>query len=197
MERVILARHGESDYSLDGRLNGDPSVACGLTSAGLAQARRLGAALAGVELDLCLTSAFERTRLTACEALRGRQIPSDVVAGFNDPVYGRYEGAGIEEYRTWAASAPSDEPAPGGGESRRQLVRRYACAYRDLLGRTEAAVLLVAHSLPISYVLAALRGQPPRPRAALVEYATPHPLERDSLAGAVAVLEAWLDAPDW
>lgn len=112
-----MARHGESDYSVAGLLNGDPRIACGLTALGLAQARRLGYELEGVPLDLCLTSEFERTRLTATEALAGRGIPSLVVPGFNDPRYGRYEGAALEEYRAWAASAPSSEPAPGGGRA--------------------------------------------------------------------------------
>ena len=31
----------------------------------------------------------------------------------------------------------------------------------------------------------------------LAEYATPYPLERSSLERAIAVLEAWLAAPDW
>jgi len=56
MDEVILARHGESELSVVGTVNGDPAVACGLTPAGEAQALRLGEQLAAVELDLCVTS---------------------------------------------------------------------------------------------------------------------------------------------
>lgn len=192
-----MARHGESDYSVRGLLNGDPAVACGLTDVGLEQAGRLGGELAGVEIDLCVTSEFERTRLTAGVALSGRGVPSMVVPGFNDPRYGRYEGAALDEYRTWAASASSSEPAPGGGESRRAIVERYARAFRDLAFRPEATILLVAHSLPIGVALGAARGSPPRPRTALVEYATPHEFDREALERSVEVLAAWLGAPDW
>jgi ribonuclease H / adenosylcobalamin/alpha-ribazole phosphatase len=197
MGSVIMARHGESDYSVAGLLNGDPRIACGLTALGLAQARRLGYELEGVPLDLCLTSEFERTRLTATEALAGRGIPSLVVPGFNDPRYGRYEGAALEEYRAWAASAPSSEPAPGGGESRHGLVERYRGALAELAELPEATILLVAHSLPIAWALAARDGAPPRPRTALVEYATPVRLGRAELERSVEVLTAWLGAPDW
>lgn len=192
-----MARHGESDYSVRGLLNGDPGVACGLTGEGRVQARRLGGELAAVDLDLCVTSEFERTQLTAAEALSGRGVPRLVVPGFNDPRYGRYEGAMLEEYRTWAASASSDEPAPGGGESRRVIVERYARALHDLAVRPEATILLVAHSLPIALALGAAHGSPPRARTALVEYATPHRLDRDALERSVEVLDAWLGAPDW
>jgi len=197
VESLILARHGESEYSARSLLNGDPTVSCGLTEAGQAQARRLGAELERSELDLCVTSEFERTRLTAQAALAGRELPTLVLADLNDPVYGRFEGERIEEYRGWAASAPSSEPPPGGGESRYAIVERYARGLGTLLRRPEETLLVVAHSLPLAYTLAAAAGAPPRPRADLVDYATPYPLDRRSLERATAVLEAWLAAPDW
>ena len=72
MDEVILARHGESELSVVGTVNGDPSIACPLTEAGREQALRLGEQLAGDELDLCVTSEFERVRQTADLALGDR-----------------------------------------------------------------------------------------------------------------------------
>ena len=46
MDKVILARHGESELSVVGTVNGDPAVACALTAAGREQSRRLGELLA-------------------------------------------------------------------------------------------------------------------------------------------------------
>jgi 2,3-bisphosphoglycerate-dependent phosphoglycerate mutase len=197
VESVILARHGESDYSARSLLNGDPTIACGLTAAGVAQAQRLGAELGRCEFDLCVTSEFERARLTARAALAGREVPTLVLAELNDPRYGIFEGELIEEYRRWAAGSPSTEPAPGGGESRFAIVERYARGLAALLARPEGSILVVAHSLPVAYALAAAAGEPPRPRTELVEYATPYPLDRGSLERATAVLEAWLAGPDW
>jgi len=65
VELVYLARHGESVYSAQSLLNGDPSVPCGLTPRGFEQARELGRQLLGHRLDLCITTAFERTQITA------------------------------------------------------------------------------------------------------------------------------------
>lgn len=194
---MILARHGESDYSVRGLLNGDPAVACGLTAAGADQARALGAALADEPIDVCVTSEFERTRLTAALALEGRGLVPRLSAQLNDPRYGVFEGRPLEEYRAWAHAADSAEPPPGGGESRQAIVRRYAAAFRALAGQPGERGLVVAHSLPLAYALAAAGGQPPRPRAELVEYARPHRFTGAELDGIVAVLERWLAAPDW
>ena len=75
MDEVILARHGESELSVVGTVNGDPAIACALTPTGQEQAQRLGELLADTELDLCVTSEFERVRKTAELALAGRDVP--------------------------------------------------------------------------------------------------------------------------
>jgi probable phosphoglycerate mutase len=198
VERLILARHGESDYSARGLVNGEPSVRVGLTAVGEEQARALGRALAGEPLDLCVTSALERTQATAALALLGRDVRVEACAALNDPRAGRFEGLQLSEYRDWAWSAGSRQPAPGGGESRLEAVLRYARAYRTLLDRPEASVLVVAHALPIAYVLAALEGRPPAPRMdRTVAYAHPYRLAAADLRRALGVIDDWCAAPSW
>ena len=75
MDRVVLARHGESERSVAGLTNGDPRIACALTAEGREEARRLGLELANEPIDLCVTSEFERARETADIALAGRDVP--------------------------------------------------------------------------------------------------------------------------
>src|SRR5438067_1552063 len=157
-ERLILARHGESEYSVKGLFNGDVAVAVGLTAEGEAQARRLGRLLADEELDLCVTSEFGRTQATADLALGGRKLPREIWPELNDPRVGRFEGLHLDDYRGWAWTAGSAEDAPGGGESRFAVVSRYADAYERLLERPERRILAVLHALPIAYVLLALEG---------------------------------------
>jgi broad specificity phosphatase PhoE len=69
MERALLTRHAESEFSVRGLTNGDPSVACGLTAEGRLQAQRLGELLADTPIDLCVTSGFERTHSPAATSL--------------------------------------------------------------------------------------------------------------------------------
>jgi broad specificity phosphatase PhoE len=198
MERLILARHGESAYSAQGLVNGDAAVDVGLTPAGEEQARALGRALAGEPIGVCVVSALPRTRATAELALAGRTVPIEARAGFDDPGAGRFEGRPLDEYRGWAWSAGSGEDAPGGGESRRSIVARYADAYRGLLDRAEAVVLAVLHALPIAYALDALDGSPPAQRIARrIAYAQPVPLAAADLRRALDVIDAWREAPTW
>jgi broad specificity phosphatase PhoE len=195
--RLVLARHGESAFSADSRLNGDPAVPSPLTARGVAQARALGDALAGEPFELCVTSGFQRVKETADEALRGRDVPRLVVPELGDPRYGRYEGASLAEFRRWASRASSaDVPGPG-GESRHEIVARYARAFRLVLARREESLLVVAHSLPISYVLAARDGKTPGASVPIVRHATPYPFTAGELDRATAILEAWVAAPTW
>jgi broad specificity phosphatase PhoE len=197
VERLILARHGESVFSERLLLNGDVAVAGPLTARGEEEARALGWALAQVELDLCVTSEFERARQTADIALAGRDVRRVVMPELNDPRYGRYEGGALEEYRSWAGSVASIVQAPGGGESRRQIVARYATALRELADAEAPAVLAVSHSLPIAYALAAREGDAPAARVPLVVHAHPYEFTADEVERAVGVLGAWLAAPTW
>ena len=194
MEHAILARHGESVFSVRGLVNGDTAVAGALTEDGVEEARRLGEAIAADPIELCVTSEFERAQETADVALSGRDIPRLVVPELNDPLYGSFEGGALADYRAWAHASPSAEAPPGGGESRRAIVERYARGYRLVLERPEDTVLVVAHSLPIAYVLA---GGVPSTIVPLVELATPYRFTADELEAAVEALESWVAAPTW
>jgi len=193
---MILARHGESEFSARGLVNGDPGVAGGLTPAGVEQAHALGRALAEEELDLCVTSAFQRVRETADLALAGRNVPRVILDDLGDPNYGVYEGGPLDDYREWTTAHPSGA-APDGGESRIELVTRYTRSFRIVLARSERRILVVGHSIAIAYLLGAREGTPPAPCAPVVVYATPYPFTRAELERSVEALEAWCAVPTW
>jgi broad specificity phosphatase PhoE len=197
MDEVILARHGESELSVAGTVNGDPAVACGLTKAGEEQARRLGERLADGSIDLCVTSEFERAIRTADIALAGRDVPRLVLPELNDVRFGRFEGGTLADYRAWAAENEPTTEAPGGGESRSATVARYVRAYRTILARPERTILVVAHGLPIRYVLNALQGHSPAPLVEQVAYAEPYVLGRVEFRRAADLLERWAARPAW
>jgi len=197
MECVILARHGESVFSARQLVNGDVGVAGPLTERGEAEARELGRSIAADRIDLCVTSDFERTRQTADVALAGRDVPRLVVPELNDPRYGGFEGGGLEEYRSWASAATSRDEVPGGGESRWQILDRYVRGFRQVLARAEETVIVVIHSLPIAYVLAAHKRTLPAQRVPLVAHAHPYRFAPAELDAAVTLLEDWCAAPTW
>ena len=196
MRELLVARHGESEFSARQLVNGDPVVSCPLTETGRGQARALGQALVGEAIDLCAVTEFDRVRETAEIALDGRDIRFLVVPELNDPRYGEFEGGSLDVYREWVWERGALD-APPGGEHRGEIVSRYVAGFRVLLERPEELTLLVAHSLPIAYLRDAAVGTAPRSRMDMVEYAQVLRLGRQELGRAIDVLEAWAAAPAW
>ena len=121
-----------------------------------------------------------------------------MIAELNDPRYGDFEGKPLDDYRDWAAAAPSSAHAPGGGESRLEIVARYTRAFREILrARPEPTILVVAHSLPISYALLVRGGGDPGAHMPLVDYATPYPSARSSSRGDGRRWSAGSPRRDW
>ena len=197
VDAIILARHGESELSLVARTNGDPGTSCALTEAGRKQARRLGQLLEEDDLGLCVVSEFERAQETAALALEGREVPRLVLPDLNDIRFGDYEGRALTDYRAWAHAHGPEEAAPGGGDSRAETVRRYIRAYRTILARAEDTILVVAHGLPVRYILDAVAGRNPAAAVAQVPYAEPFRLSASELCAAVERLAEWTAAPAW
>ncbi|MGH3117557.1 MAG: histidine phosphatase family protein [Gaiellales bacterium] len=195
MERALFVRHGESEFSVKALVNGDPAVSCPLTKLGVQQARQLGERLAGEPIGLCIVTEFGRTQETADLILAGHDVPRLVVPELNDPYYGAFEGRGLADYRAWAATHGPEDVPPGGGESRVAIVMRYLRGFRIVRERPETSVLVVCHSLPISYALAAADGRMPRAKVPIITYAEPHVLYVDQLTEAVERLDAWTRNP--
>ena len=197
MDRLILVRHAESEYSAKGLLSGDPRTAVGLTETGREQARALGLKLGTREIDLCVTSEFARTIETADIAFAGREVPRLVVPELNDHPAGDYEGRAIADYLEWAhASGPSDL-IPGTDETRAAVVARFVRGYALVLDRAEPTIVAILHSLPIMYLLEAAGGANPVARLGMLPYAESRELARADLEGAIGRLERWLESPAW
>ena len=72
MRILLLARHGQSLFNVDGIVNGDPALDRGLSPLGASQAAQLEGQLAALAIDLCVTSEFPRAKDTARLALGDR-----------------------------------------------------------------------------------------------------------------------------
>ncbi len=79
--RVIIVRHGESTYNVEGRVQGhcDKST---LTQRGQAMASQVGTAIAGIAIDAVYSSPFQRTRQTTALIMADRTDRTTVL--YND-----------------------------------------------------------------------------------------------------------------
>jgi broad specificity phosphatase PhoE len=158
MRLLLLARHGQSLFNVDGVVNGDPAVDRGLSALGSDEARKLGRQVAGVALDLCIVSEFPRAQQTARLALEGREaIPTQVDPELNDIRIGALEGDTLAAYRTWKHAHTRGDAFPD-GESLDDAARRYARAYERLLENGADTILCVCHEIPVRYAVNAAGG---------------------------------------
>jgi broad specificity phosphatase PhoE len=152
---LLLARHGQSLFNVDGIVNGDPARDRGLSAQGGEEAAALGQQVAAVQIDLCVVSRFRRAQETARIALgeaRAAAVPRVVDGDLDDIRIGELEGRTLADYRTWKHGRSRDEPFPG-GESLDDAARRYADAYERILRRDEETVLCICHEIPVRYAI--------------------------------------------
>jgi probable phosphoglycerate mutase len=132
---LVLARHGETEWSRTGRHTGRTDVP--LTEAGREAARRLGGRLAGREFALVLTSPLGRARET-CE-LAGLGEHAQIEPGLREFDYGEYEGITTPQVREtrpgwnlWRDGAPGGEQPDDVGARADRVIDRVLEAGGDV-----------------------------------------------------------------
>jgi broad specificity phosphatase PhoE len=162
---TLLLRHGQTPMSVQKRYAGRSDVP--LTDTGIRQALAAAKRLAGVGIDVIVTSPLLRAARTAQEvaAVTGAPVVTD--EGFRETDFGAWEGLTFAEVRerwpaevtTWLADP---EVAPPGGESFADVSTRVTDAlHRVLTGRDRQTVLIVSHVTPIKTLVASALLAPP------------------------------------
>ena len=150
LERIYLARHGQSESNSERRLCGQLDPA--LSALGVEQSRQLARVLAELPLRAIFTSTLQRTAQTAAPIARARGLPPVALAGLKELSLGTLEGR-FRDARDPEAQAlwqqrkadPARFRAPG-GESFQELVARVLAALDQLLDSAPSgAALIVGH----------------------------------------------------
>jgi broad specificity phosphatase PhoE len=161
--RVFLARHGATVLSAEDRYAGAVDVA--LSDEGRAQARALGARLAGEPLAAAYASPMSRALDTARAIVAGRGLEVATVADLRETDHGHWEGKTREEIR---ATFPDEyarwerDPftfAPSNGETGLHVLARALPAFLAIAERhPDRSVLVVSHKATLRLVIGALLG---------------------------------------
>lgn len=158
-----LCRHGQTDWSRDGRHTSHTDLL--LTPAGVAEAQHLVAPLAAVAFDLVLTSPLRRARDTA-ELLGFPDARREPALAEWD--YGEYEGMTTQQIRERDAGwTVWSHPVPG-GETADQVATRADRVIERVLDEGSRRALLVAHGHLLRVLAARWVGEEPAFGAHLV-----------------------------
>lgn len=155
MSTVVLVRHGETDWNLAGRLQGQEDTE--LNETGIRQAKLCGAYLARESWDVILTSPFKRARKTA--DIIGQEVkiaPLVEVSDLRERDFGEASGLTHQEM---ALRFPDGRIT---GQEERLILARRAMGVlkyilRDYSGKK---LVVVSHGGVINSILATLsRGE--------------------------------------
>jgi 2,3-bisphosphoglycerate-dependent phosphoglycerate mutase len=158
--RIYLARHGETDWNVERRLQGGTDIP--LNANGRNQADKLRDRLEGIALDAVYSSTLRRSRDTA-QAVDAR-APLKSLPGLSERRLGKFEGARLGdrdsamavEYKKRARDA---DDALDGGESWNQFFARVAGALDAIRAQHPSGVILiVGHQATNQMILRALLG---------------------------------------
>jgi broad specificity phosphatase PhoE len=158
--RIYLARHGETEWNVERRLQGGTDTA--LNATGRQQAAKLRDRLKGARLDAVYSSTLSRSRETA-EIVRG-QVSLKSFVGLNERKLGKFEGRRVDasdpvtqaEYKRRGLD-PDD--AFDGGESLNQFFERVRSTIRSIRDQhAMGTILIVGHQGTNRMILRELLG---------------------------------------
>jgi len=153
--KLILLRHGESQWNLENRFTGWVDVP--LTEKGKKEAYEIGKVLKDIPIDIAFTSVLIRAIDTLDEALRGAEqdlVPIVKDAALNERMYGDLQGLnkaetakkyGADQVKIWRRSY---DVAPPGGESLKDNAERTLPYFNEHilpLAKQGKNVLISAH----------------------------------------------------
>ena len=148
MRRILLTRHGETEWNALGKLQGHTDIV--LNEAGRAQARALAERIRPLGLGAVVTSDLLRARETGeiVAAALGLAAP-EIDHALRERRFGVFEGLTRDEcesrhpdaWRAWLAQTGS----PPGGEERELAVERMAAALARIAAADGPPVLVVSH----------------------------------------------------
>ena len=122
--RLILVRHGETEWNIRNRVQGQKGVP--LNRKGKEQAKKVGLRLKNEQIDAIYSSDLTRARQTAAEIAKFHRVPIHYDRLLRERSFGKFEGMLVNEWRKIRdkSSLPAYLYRPPGGESYVDLQKR-------------------------------------------------------------------------
>jgi alpha-ribazole phosphatase len=165
MTRFCLVRHGQTDWNLEGRYQGQSDVP--LNENGRNQAGALAQKLKGYPFTAIYTSDLVRAKETADILAAALRLPVICDLRLREIDQGKWEGQLVDDIKAryvelWQQR--SVDPAslrPPGGETVEEVANRVHTAMDDIARHHPgASVLVVSHGLALATVICTIRAIP-------------------------------------
>jgi|AntAceMinimDraft_1070359.scaffolds.fasta_scaffold04355_9 probable phosphoglycerate mutase len=150
MRRLVLWRHGRTEWNAQHRFQGQTDVP--LDETGQAQAHRAAEVLARLEPTTIVASDLLRTRQTADALAQVTGLAVQHDPQLRETFAGRWQGLTRDEIKSvdgdeFAAWASGDDLRPGGGEKRSEVAQRMLAGVNAVLADSpaDAVVVVVTH----------------------------------------------------
>jgi phosphoserine phosphatase len=162
MAKLILARHGETEWNVEKVFRGRADV--NLNEVGIKQAGLLGKHLCNWELEAIYSSPVKRALDTANIVARCMEVAVCIAEGLTDFDFGEWQSLSEQEVKRlypailneWQSS-PHKVRMPG-GENLDDVTKRTAEVVDEVLSRHHGNVLLVSHRVVFKVLICSLLG---------------------------------------
>jgi broad specificity phosphatase PhoE len=163
LRRLVLWRHGETDYNAERRMQGQ--LDSDLTAVGLEQARLAAPVLAAFGPDLLLTSDLRRAADTAAVLAECTGLVAQTDKRLRETHLGQWQGRTQSEVdAAWPGARltwrQNPQWAPPGGESRVEVAARAAAVIAEIDAGPSAVAVLCVHGGVIAGLTANLLELP-------------------------------------
>ncbi|UOQ44780.1 histidine phosphatase family protein [Halobacillus salinarum] len=167
MTKIYLTRHGQTEWNVEGRMQGTQDSA--LTSLGVKQAEWLGSSLQSEPMDLIISSSSGRAVKTA-ELIRGtRNIPLETNDRLKEINLGEWEGrlqSQIQKFFPYEYKHFWEEPhlyESTEGEDFAEVIERAGRELEQLaLDNEGKTILVVTHAVVLKCLMAYFEEKPVR-----------------------------------
>lgn len=166
---VYVVRHGQTDWNLQGRIQGGTDNP--LNATGREQAATMGRTLASVSVDAVYTSSHQRARQTA-EVFEGR-APIRPMDALRERFFGKFEGANDKDpavLADWNKRRFTWDDNMEGGETLESQSRRAEEALQQIRAQhpNGGTVVIVGHGGINPLLVSHLIGVPPQEGASAI-----------------------------
>jgi alpha-ribazole phosphatase len=156
--RLLLIRHGETDWNVTGRYQGQTDVP--LNQTGIQQAHQIADRLSTEKINAIYSSDLIRAHKTAEQIAKPHRLKVATDARWRELSFGDWEGMTYSEIQSEAAGefelwhSDATQYAPPHGETLGQLAARVQSAFDELHNlHADQTIAIISHGGPLQILL--------------------------------------------